>query len=101
LKHAAPASEAGPITVTWHRVVTCVLITLVGFNLRPVILGVPPVLPLIQHGLELSYTATGFLTAWPVLIPHVAVFLSLLLMSHYDTVHALSQTTVGLYYTTS
>jgi MFS transporter, CP family, cyanate transporter len=115
LKHAAPASEAGPITVTWHKVVTCVLITRVGFNLRSVILGVPPVLPLIQHGLELSYTATGFLTAWPVLsigitliqtavpvlIPHVAVFLSLLLMSHYDTVHALSQTTVGLYYTTS
>jgi MFS transporter, CP family, cyanate transporter len=67
LKNAAPASETGPITVTWHKVVTCILITLVGFNLRSVILGVPPVLPLIQHDLGLTYTATGFLTALPVL----------------------------------
>jgi MFS transporter, CP family, cyanate transporter len=67
LKNVAPASEAGPITVTWHKVVTCLLITLVGFNLRSVILGVPPILPLIQHDLGLSYTATGFLTALPVL----------------------------------
>ncbi len=67
MKHAAPASEAGPITVPWRKVLTCLLITLVGFNLRSVILGVPPVLPLIQHDLELSYTATGFLTALPVL----------------------------------
>jgi len=67
LKKAAPASEAGPIIVTWHKVVTCLLITLVGFNLRSVILGVPPVLPLIQHDLGLTYTATGFLTALPVL----------------------------------
>jgi MFS transporter, CP family, cyanate transporter len=67
VKNAAPASEAGPITVTWRKVVTCILITLVGFNLRSVILGVPPVLPLIQHDLGLSYTATGFLTALPVL----------------------------------
>ena len=67
MKHSAPASEAGPITVTWHKVVTCILITLVGFNLRSVILGVPPVLPLIQHDLVLSYTATGLLTALPVL----------------------------------
>ncbi len=67
MKNAAPASEAGPITVTWHKVVTCILITLVGFNLRSVILGVPPILPLIQRDLGLSYTATGFLTALPVL----------------------------------
>jgi CP family cyanate transporter-like MFS transporter len=67
LKNAAPASEAGPITVTWRKVVTCILITLVGFNLRSVILGVPPILPLIQHDLGISYTATGFLTALPVL----------------------------------
>src|SRR5712691_5361008 len=68
LKNAAPASEAGPITVTWHKVVTCLLLTLVGFNLRSVILGVPPILPLIQHDLGLNYTETGFLTALPVLV---------------------------------
>src|SRR5437764_12032208 len=68
LKHSAPASEAGPIIVTWQKVITYILITLVGFNLRSVILGVPPVLPLIQHDLQLSYTATGLLTALPVLV---------------------------------
>jgi len=67
LKHSAPASEAGPITLIWQKVVTYILITLVGFNLRSVILGVPPVLPLIQHDLGLTYTATGLLTALPVL----------------------------------
>jgi MFS transporter, CP family, cyanate transporter len=67
VKNTDPVSDSEPITVTWRKVVTCVLITLVGFNLRSVILGVPPVLPLIQHDLGLSYTATGFLTALPVL----------------------------------
>jgi MFS transporter, CP family, cyanate transporter len=67
VKNTAPASEKGSITVTWHKVVTCILITLVGFNLRSVILGVPPILPLIQHDLGLSYTATGLLTSLPVL----------------------------------
>src|SRR5258708_36903833 len=48
-------------------IIVCTLITLVGFNLRSVILAVPPVLPLIQHDLGLSYAATGLLTALPVL----------------------------------
>ncbi len=39
-----------------------------GFNLRSVLLGVPPVLPLIQHDLHLSYTAVGFLNSLPLLI---------------------------------
>jgi MFS transporter, CP family, cyanate transporter len=79
VKNTAPASGVGPITVTWRKVVTCVLITLVGFNLRSVILGVPPVLPLIQHDLGLSYTATGFLTALPVLMLAVGAWPSGLL----------------------
>ena len=79
MKHAAPASEAGPITVIWQKVVTYILITLVGFNLRSVLLGVPPVLPLIQHDLGLSYTATGFLTALPVLVLAVGAWPSGLL----------------------
>ena len=44
------------------------LFTLVGINLRSVILAVPPVLPQIQHDLGLSYTETGFLTSLPVLL---------------------------------
>jgi MFS transporter, CP family, cyanate transporter len=56
------------IITTWRKIVVCVLLTLVGFNLRSVILGVPPILPLIQHDLSLNYTATGFLTALPILV---------------------------------
>ena len=79
MKHAAPASEAGPITAIWQKVFTYILITLVGFNLRSVLLGVPPVLPLIQHDLGLSYTLTGFLTALPVLVLAVGAWPSGLL----------------------
>lgn len=63
---SAPGNER--ITNPWRRVIVCVLILLVGFNLRSVILAVPPILPLIKHDLGLSYTATGFLTALPVLM---------------------------------
>ncbi len=56
------------ITTNRRKIVVCILLTLVGFNLRSVILGVPPILPLIQHDLSLNYTATGFLTALPVLV---------------------------------
>ena len=79
MKNAAPASEGGPITVTWRKIITCALITIVGFNLRSVILAVPPVLPLIQHDLALSYTATGFLTALPILVLAVGAWPSGLL----------------------
>lgn len=39
----------------------------VGFNLRAAILGVPPVLSLVQRGLHLSYTELGLLTGIPIL----------------------------------
>ena len=68
MKNNAVTSEDGRITVTWRKVIVCALITVVGFNLRSVILAVPPVLPLIQHALALSYTVTGLLTALPVLV---------------------------------
>ena len=66
-KDASPAKD-GPMTFTWRKGIVCALITLVGFNLRSVILAVPPVLPLIQHDLALSYAAIGLLTALPVLV---------------------------------
>lgn len=40
----------------------------VGFNLRAVLLGVPPVLERVQSDLHLSYTAAGLLTAIPILV---------------------------------
>jgi len=63
----APASDEGTFT-SRRTIIVCILLTLVGFNLRSVILGVPPILPLIQHDLGLNYTATGFLTALPILV---------------------------------
>jgi CP family cyanate transporter-like MFS transporter len=56
------------VTGRTRAIVACVLIVFVGVNLRSVILAVPPVLPLIQHDLGLSYTETGLLTALPLLL---------------------------------
>lgn len=39
-----------------------------GFNLRTVLLEVPPILPLIQHDLGLDYTVTGLVNSLPPLI---------------------------------
>lgn len=64
----ASKPTAGYFTSPWRVIVVSTLVTLVGFNLRTVILAVPPVLPLIQHDLGLSYTATGVLTALPILV---------------------------------
>src|SRR5579859_2718894 len=52
----------------WRIVIVYVLFTLVGINLRTVILAVPPVLPQITHDLALTYTETGLLTSLPILI---------------------------------
>jgi CP family cyanate transporter-like MFS transporter len=68
------------ITKTWRRIVACVLLALLGINLRSVILAVPPILPLLQHDLGLSYTETGLLTALPILMFGAAAWLSGLLV---------------------
>jgi MFS transporter, CP family, cyanate transporter len=68
LKHSKTSVGNEGIATTWRKIIVCVLIILVGFNLRSVILAVPPILPLIQHDLRLNYTAAGFLTALPVLV---------------------------------
>jgi MFS transporter, CP family, cyanate transporter len=62
----APGDEC--IVATWRRILICILITLVGINLRSILLGVPPILPLITRDLSLSYTETGLLTALPTLV---------------------------------
>jgi len=61
-----PAEEY--ITNAWRSFVVCALLLFVGINLRSIILAVPPVLPLIKHDLNLSYTAAGLLTSLPTLI---------------------------------
>lgn len=79
VKNTAHAVQDALMMATWRKIVICILLALVGINLRSVILGVPPVLPLIQHDLHLTYTATGFLTALPILVLGVASWLSGLL----------------------
>jgi MFS transporter, CP family, cyanate transporter len=79
VKNSTSTTAHGGITSTWRKIIVCVLLTLVGINLRSVILAVPPVLPLIQHDLKLSYTETGLLTAVPVLVLAVGAWPSGLL----------------------
>lgn len=79
--------------INWRIVLTCLLFSLVGINLRSVILGVPPVLPLIKHDLGLSYTATGLLTSLPVLVMAGFAMPSGLLADHFG---ARRMVTLGL-----
>lgn len=67
--------------VTWRTFAVFALITVLGVNLRTIILAVPPVLPLIQRDLRLSHTLIGFLTALPVLLMASAALPSGLLAS--------------------
>jgi CP family cyanate transporter-like MFS transporter len=68
MKKAVSVSMDGHVTGIWSKIITSALIVLVGFNLRTIILAVPPILPLIQHDLALSYSEVGLLTAIPVLM---------------------------------
>jgi CP family cyanate transporter-like MFS transporter len=74
MKKAISVSGDGQVTGIWSKVITSALIVLVGFNLRTVILAVPPILPLIQHDLALSYSEIGLLTAVPVLMIGIAAW---------------------------
>lgn len=64
-----------------RRLLLLGLFVLVGVNLRTVLLGVPPILPLIQHTLGLSHTGLGLLTALPVLVMGLAAWPAGLLMA--------------------
>jgi CP family cyanate transporter-like MFS transporter len=56
------------ITDTRRVVLALALIGFVGINLRSVLLATPPILPLAQHALGLSYTAVGLLSSLPTLV---------------------------------
>ncbi len=68
MKNKVSFSQDERITTLWRYILVCTLLIFVGFQLRSVILAVPPVLPLIQHDLGLSYSASGFLTSLPILV---------------------------------
>ena len=60
-----------------------VLIAAIGFQLRAVVLAVPPVLPAIRDELGLSFTAAGALTALPVLCLGAAAVPGALLVNRF------------------
>jgi CP family cyanate transporter-like MFS transporter len=62
------AAHSEQVTGRGRTLLVFALIVFVGVNLRSVILAIPPVLPLIQRDLRLSYTATGLLTSLPLLL---------------------------------
>ena len=62
LEHAERVTGRGRVLLVFA------LIVFIGVNLRSVILSIPPVLPIIQRDLDLSYTATGLLTSLPLLL---------------------------------
>lgn len=65
--NAGPESGGGAVR-HWRRVAAFLLLSLVGMNLRTILLSVPPILPLIQAELGLSHTGVGLLTALPILV---------------------------------
>ena len=61
-----------------------------GFNLRTVLLEVPPILPLIQRDLGLNYTATGFLNSLPLLMLGAAAYPAALLIGRLGARRAMT-----------
>ncbi len=76
MKKNALAMGENEIGITKQKVLVWIVFILIGVNLRAVILAVPPVLPLIQRDLGLSYTTIGLLTALPILVLGLAGWIS-------------------------
>jgi CP family cyanate transporter-like MFS transporter len=72
------------------------LIALVGFQLRSVIVGVPPVLPELRSDLHLSFSATGALTAIPVLGLGAAAVPGAILVNRFGARRVVGAATLGL-----
>ena len=76
------------------RLVT--LIAAVGFQLRSVVLAVPPVLPAIRDDLHLSFTAAGALSALPVLCLGAAAVPGAVLVNRFGARLLVGAGTAGL-----
>lgn len=84
-RQAAAASHA-PVRLS----LLLTALIFVGFNLRTVLLEVPPILPQIKSDLGLSYTATGFLNALPPLLLGLAAYPSALLIGRLGSRRAVT-----------
>lgn len=72
------------------------LVGLLGFQLRSVIVGVPPVLPEVRDELHLSFAATGALSATPVLCLGLAAVPGAVLANRLGARLVVGLGTVGL-----
>jgi len=72
------------------------LVAAVGFQLRAVVLAVPPVLPAIRDDLHLTFTAAGALTALPVLCLGAAAVPGAFLVNRFGARLVVGAGTAGL-----
>ncbi|HZU19402.1 MAG TPA: MFS transporter [Candidatus Dormibacteraeota bacterium] len=75
---------------------TTLLIAAVGFQLRSVVLAVPPVLPTLRADLRLSFTQAGALTSIPVLCLGLAAVPGAFLVNRYGARSVVGLSTLGL-----
>lgn len=71
-------------------------IFLIGFQFRSIVLAVPPVLPEIRNDLHLSFSATGALTAIPVLGLGAAAIPGAILVNRFGARRVVGMATLGL-----
>ena len=86
-----PLRQPAPGRLRWVA-----LIAAVGFQLRSVIVGVPPVLPSIRDDLHLSYSAAGALSAIPVLCLGAAALPGAVLVNRYGARRVVGAGTLAL-----
>ncbi|HLH69194.1 MAG TPA: MFS transporter [Candidatus Dormibacteraeota bacterium] len=79
-----------------RALVAVTLIAAVGFQLRSVVLGVPPVLPALRNDLHLSFTQAGALTSLPVLCLGLAAVPGAFLINRYGARSVVGLSTFGL-----
>lgn len=89
-----PVSAAGVDHMQGWRVAA--LIALIGFQLRSIIVGVPPVLPELRADLHLSFSAAGALTAIPVLGLGATAVPGALLVNRFGARKVIGFATFGL-----
>jgi len=82
--------------VVRSRLPLVALVAAVGFQLRAVVLAVPPVLPAIRDDLHLTFTAAGALTALPVLCLGAAAVPGAFLVNRFGARLVVGAGTAGL-----
>ncbi len=82
--------------MSFSRLWPAALLAIVGFQLRSVIVGVPPVLPEVRADLHLSFSAAGALSAIPVLGLGAVAVPGALLANRFGARRVVGLGTIGL-----